>query len=395
MLKLIVFIVSLFTIGYLIINDNMLITLTGFGYEITVSSILLLAVIILFFYFIHLLKKPLVWCGIIRQKLTTAQFVKREKYLTNLMKTLLENDKQSLNKLLKQKKGLFHKTDHKHLLIQALISPENSVFEEMSKNPDIELAGLHGLFTIAKSQGNLKEQERILNKALEKNPKLHWIIENRFHLAVMQSDWENALKLLEDVKSNKLISKEAYTKAKANILFKLRKAEEAFTLDNTNPSFAIEAAKENPKKAKNILLRAWQKTPAKEIYQAYMHLFQNESATKQMKALKNLISQNPTTREALLAQAETAVRLELWREAKETMQVYMATYPLTKEAAHLMATIIREGWHHEEEALEWEQKAIETDEQSGWICSKCNQKALHWDVICPHCNALDTLFYRP
>lgn len=395
MLKLIVFIISLFTIGYLIINDNMLITITGFGYEITISSILLLALVILFFYFIHLLKKPLVWCGIIRQKITTAQFVKREKYLTNLIKTLLENDKQALNQLLKQKKGLFHKADNKHLLIQALISPENTVFEEMSKNPETELAGLHGLFAIAQKQGNLKEQERILNIAFEKNPKLHWVIENRFHLAILQNEWERALKLLEEVKNNKLIDKEDYTKAKAGILFKLNKPTEAFALDNTSPTFAVEAAKENPKKAINILLEAWQKTPAKEIYQAYMHLFQNETATKQMKALKKLIAHNPTTREALLAQAETAIRLELWREAKETMQVYMATYPLTKEAAHLMATVIREGWHHEEEALEWEQKAIETEEQSGWACSKCNQKALNWDILCPNCNAFNTLFYRP
>ena len=141
-------------------------------------------------------------------------------------------------------------------------------------------------------------------------------------------------------------------------------------------------------------MEAWQKTPAKEIYQAYMQLFKNESAHKQMKALKKLISNNPTSRESLLALVETAIQLELWREAKETMQVYMATYPLTKESAHLMATIVREGWHHEEEALEWEQKAIETTEQSGWICSKCNQKALNWTVLCPHCSTFNTLIYR-
>ena len=163
MLKLIVFIISLFTLGYLIINDNMLITLTGFGYEITISTILLVGLIILFFYFIHLLKKPLVWCGVIRHKMTTAQFVKREKYLTNLIKTLLENDKQSLQQLLKQKKGLFHKTDNKHLLIQAIVSPENQIFEEMSKNPNA-FAAISQQITANKVNEFLLENNKFIAK---------------------------------------------------------------------------------------------------------------------------------------------------------------------------------------------------------------------------------------
>ena len=40
-------------------------------------------------------------------------------------------------------------------------------------------------------------------------------------------------------------------------------------------------------------------------------------------------------------------------------------------------------------------KAVETNEQSGWVCSNCNQKTLEWEILCPHCNSFNTVFYRP
>ncbi|MBR4932272.1 MAG: tetratricopeptide repeat protein [Alphaproteobacteria bacterium] len=394
MLKLIIFIASLILIGFLIVHDNWMITLSGFGYEITISTVLLGALVILLFYGIHLVKKPFMWLSGVRSKMTVNHYAKREAYLARVLHAVLANDTDNIQSLMKQKKSLFSKQDKKHLLVEGLIAPHTDIFEEMSKNPETELAGLRGLYLEAQKKGDVKEQEKILQKAVENYPYVHWVIQAQFDLQILQNDWEEALKTLEVLKKHQLIAKDAYTKGKAGLLFKTGHYAEAYALDKTNPQFAILAAQVNPKKAADILLDSWRVTPAKEVYTAYMDLFKNETALKQMKAVKKLISSNPTSKQALLALADTAIRLELWQEAKETLQVYMASYPLTKEVAELMATVIREGWHHPEEAREWEQKVTESEDNSGWLCGKCGQKTYEWQVTCPHCQTFDSILYR-
>lgn len=394
MLKLIIFIASLILIGFLIVHDNWMITLSGFGYEITISTVLLGALVILLFYGVHLVKKPFMWLSGVRSKMNVSYYAKREAYLARVLHAVLANDTDNIQSLMKQKKSLFSKQDKKHLLVAGLIAPHTDIFEEMSKNPETELAGLRGLYLEAQKKGDVKEQDKILQKAIENYPHVHWVIQAQFDLQILQNDWEEALKTLDILKKHQLITKEAYTKGKAGLLFKTGHYAVAYALDKTNPQFAISAAQVNPKKAADILLDSWRITPAKEVYTAYMDLFKNETALKQMKAVKKLISSNPTSRQALLALADTAIRLELWQEAKETLQVYMASYPLTKEVAELMATVIREGWHHPEEAREWEQKATESEDNSGWLCGKCGQKTYEWQVTCPHCQTFDSILYR-
>lgn len=394
MLKLIIFIASLILIGFLIVHDNWMITLSGFGYEITVSTVLLGTLVILLFYGIHLIKLPFMWLSGVRSKITVSHYAKREAYLARVLHAVLANDTDVMQSLMKQKKSLFSKQDKKHLLVAGLIDPHTDIFEEMSKNPETELAGLRGLYLEAQKKGDVKEQDKILQKAVENYPNVHWVMQAQFDLQILQNDWEEALKTLDILKKHQLVTKDAYIKGKAGLLFKTGHFVEAYALDKTNPQFAISAAQVNPKKAADILLDSWRITPAKEVYMAYMDLFKNETAVKQMKAVKKLISNNPTGRQALLVLADTSIRLELWQDAKETLQIYIASYPLTKEVAELMATVIREGWHHPEEAREWEQKAIESEDNSGWLCAKCGQKTYEWQMTCPHCQTFDSILYQ-
>lgn len=394
MLRIIVFLLSLFVIGFLIVHDNWMITISGFGYEATVSTVLLGCSFVLLLYIIHLLKKPLVWFGLVQHKISASRYAKREAYLTKVLQFVLEDNPKEGKALLKQKKGIFDKNDVKGLMIQAILDPDKRVFEEMLKHGETELSGLRGLYCEALQTGDLRRQGKILHAASEKYADVSWVAEGQYLLAVKESIWADALAALENLRKEGFIAKDAYLDRKADLLMKNNQPEEAFKLKPKNPLFALAAAEKQPEKSAEILTKSWKETPSKAVYEAYMLLYSKETPQKQMKHLKKLIAGNENSKEALMALADASTRLEMYLDAKEALDIYLAAYPLTKSAALLMAKIVREGWHHEEEAKEWEKKAVEAVDLPHWVCVNCRREVLDWDVSCPHCNALHQITYR-
>ncbi len=394
MLKLILLMIAMIVTGFLLVHENWNITLIGFGYEITLSTVLLIVIIAIFFYLLSLIKKPFTYLFGFKNRRIASHLVKKEAYLTFVLETVLDQNNLSVNRILKQKKGLFQKKDIKHLLLSALFNPNKSVFEELSKTKETELAGLRGLYLIAKETGNIKEAEHLLDKARQNYSSVFWVLKESFEIATLQNDWSEALTLLEKLFLLKQVSKEEYTNQKAALLFAQGKIKEAYALDKTNPAIAISYAKENKERAKSILITSWNKEPSWDVYEAYFSLIKTLPIEKQLKEIQKLISKNKEFRISLIALADTAIKLEKWRLAKETLTAYLQSYPLTKKVAYMMADVSRKGWHHEQEAKEWEQKALETEDKYGWMCLSCNQKIHEWSPICPHCNHIGNITYR-
>ena len=93
----------------------------------------------------------------------------------------------------------------------------------------------------------------------------------------------------------------------------------------------------------------------------------------------------------MLARADIDMELSNWARAKENLENYLNAYPLTRQVADMMATIERTGYHHEQLAQEWETKQTESEDDTLWLCTTCNHTVSSWQVLCPHCNAFDTL----
>ena len=394
MLKLILFMIAMFATGFLIVQENWDITILAFGYEITLSTVLLIVLIAIGVYLLRLIKKPFLYLFGIKNRRATSHLVKKEAYLTFVLETILDQNNEAITRIQKQKTTLFPKKDIKQLLLNALFNPSKNVFEELSKHKETELAGIRGLYFEAKKTGNLKEAEIILSKAERSYPNVFWVIQESYDIAVLQNDADKALFLLDELLRLKQISKEDYTHQKAALFFLKGKIKEAYQLNKTCPAFAVAYAKENKDSAQNILLTSWNKEPSWDVYEAYMDLFKNQPSDKQLKMVNKLISKNKEFRISLLALADTAIKNEKWRMAKETLTAYLQSYPLTKKVAHMMAQVARLGWHHEQEAKEWEQKAVETDDKFGWTCIECSQNTSDWHPICPHCNKVGKIIYR-
>ena len=146
MLKLILIFASLFFVGYLIVNDYWTVTITGFGYEITVSTVLILVVGIILAYVIHLLKKPFRLMGRFRGQRTLSQQNKREAFFFDIIRTVLEDNPTAQQQLLK-KTGLFvDKKTPRYQMIEALLKPNKAVFDQLVQHTETQLAGLRGLY---------------------------------------------------------------------------------------------------------------------------------------------------------------------------------------------------------------------------------------------------------
>lgn len=394
MLKLILFAISMVFVGYLIVTDGFMVSVSAFGYEVTLSIILLVVLVALFFYILHVGKKPFCWLFGFKERRDRKHLMKKEGFLTFSLQTVLDQNDSAIEKILHQKRNIFGKKDTEQLLLTAIFEPTPAIFEQLLQHPDTELAGIRGLFLEAQKKGDLTEASKLLNRAAQKYTAVSWLRQAQFDLQVLQNDWEEALKTIEDLKKRGLISKPDYLLKKSAILLCLDRPEEAFSLDPQNPATGLAYAQKNPSKAKDILMQSWKETPCWDTYLAFKKVIKEETPAKQIKWVEKLVSKNPTAKLSLLALADSAMGAEMWGLAKEHLDVYMQTYPLTEQAALMMAHVERAGWHHEATAKKWEEKAMEATEKSAvFICSNCNHTQRDWSAGCPVCNTFAGLRY--
>ncbi len=394
MLKFISVLIGVFVLGFLIVNDTWLVSVTAFGYQVTASALLFIVAIALFFYVIHLLKKPFRWLGGCGRWYADRKRSQKEAFLMQTLQAVLEQRQDVKKQLLKQRKNWFTPKSREFLLIEALFEPTPHVFEQLIQHPETELAGIRGLLSYAQKTGDLNEATRLLRKAAAKNPDEMWIMEELWRLQTLQNDWADALKTLDILKKNKHVTREEYDYRKGCLLLKLGRYQEASKLTPNNPTTALLQAKAEPAKALKILTKSWEKAPCWDNYLAFRDIIRTETPARQIKAVEKFVSSNPEHRLSLKAKAQTAMDAELWGVAKETLEAYMNAYSLTPKTAQMMAEVERKGWHHEEGAKEWEKKAEAAQEIGGWGCADCGHALSGWDAVCPLCNTFGSVQYR-
>ena len=310
------------------------------------------------------------------------------------LKTVLDRNSENTQKLLKQKNNFFDKKSDENYVLEALFAPTPHVFEQLIHREKTELAGIKGLLGYARERGDYAEIGRLLQKAFAKHPNEIWIHEELWMVQTLQSDWSESLKTLEVLKKTGSVDKNEYLKRKACVLLKLGKVDEAYKLFPQSPEAAIAFATENPQKAEKVLIALWEKEPCWDAFLLFKKTIQGEKPAKQMKLVEKMVKYNPEHRLSLLAVARVALDNEMWGVAKEKLTTYLEMYSLTSMAARMMAEAERKGWHHEEGAKAWEEKAVNAPNEMGWGCSACGHMTGGWDAVCPKCNAFDAIRYK-
>jgi len=391
MLRFIFILISVCIVGFLIVQDTWMVTVQAFGYEVTTSAIVFIIGILFLMYLIHLLKKPFRWISGCQTWLAKRKQSQKEAYLLLALKTVLDKDTAAVKQLLKQKDGFFDKKSDENYILTALFDPSAYAFEQLMHRENTELAGIKGLLSYADEVGDWQEAGRLLQKAAEKHPTEPWIQEALWTVHILQSDWHEALGTLDVLKQQKLVDKAEYVRRKACLLMKLGRVKEAYALDPENPAVAMAYATLEPKKAVDIVQKLWTRMPCQDAFLIYQRLIASEKPAKQVKLVQKLVRSNPEHKLSLLAVAQMAMSQELWSMAKEQLEIYAKTYPITEKVARMMAEVERAGWHHEEAAKKWEEKAMIAPKETGWVCAECGHMTEAWDARCPACNAFGSI----
>ena len=392
MTKFLIKLIVLTGIVYLIAHDPWLITLNTTNYEISISFVLFLVGLALLWWLLILIKKPFSWWGNFRNWRKSKNQAQKDKFLPELLTTVLSHENDKTDALIHEAQKLYGGDSREALLISALLTPQTDTFRELNEKETTKLAGLYGLVQEAEEQGNFEEIATLLQQVPKNQQKTLWVQQAKMKLALNRCDWAQALKLLEENKHS--LEKNKFKSHKACLLLKLGRVKEAYHVMPNHPAIALAYAKIAPKKAKSILEKTWHLTPSWPVYLAYKQTIQHLPENKRLKDILALTRSTRDQRYSLLARADMDMDMHNWPRAKENLEIYLQNYPLTRQVADMMANVERVGWHHEDAALEWERKSIESEDDSLWICSDCGHTAGEWQVLCPHCNAFDTLYIK-
>ncbi len=392
MTKILFTIVGLAVLTALVIHDKWTVTFTTSDYEISTSFVLFIVALLALLWLLCLLKKPFVWISRYQNWRKNQKQLQKEKFIFELLNTLLNHDASKYDLLLQQAQKLYGAGSQETALVTALIKPSEEIFDTLNKEQTTKMAGIYGLIQAAEKEGNFDQVTALLDEIPSAAQNMPWVNHTKWRLALMRSDWSEALRLLENTK--KSLSPQVYKSHKAALLVKLGRIKEAYKLNPVNPAIALLYVQTKPTKAKRILEKAWKQYPCWPVYTSYKKAIANLPEKKRLQSILDLTKPTRDQRYSLLARADMDIDLQNWARAKENLEIYVQNYPLTRQVADMMAKIERSGLHHERMAQEWEDRSIESEDDSVWYCTKCDHVVTEWHPVCPHCGEFDSIFLK-
>ena len=373
-------------------SDTWDISVQMLGYEITFPFALVLLATFTVCFFWNMLKKPFVWFQKFRSWRQNKKQQNKDTFITDVLNALSNENKTLYPHLLSEAKKLYGSNSQIYLLLQSLFTPNTDTLIQMTKDSKTLLAGTRGLIQQALNDGEFDRVNQLLSSIPEKQQNVLWVQQTKWNMALMQNDWAGALKLLDAQK--KMYDTKTYKTYRSYLLMKLGQIKQSYALNPQHPAIALAYAKVFPNKAEKVIINAWNNYPTWDLYQAYVHTLQQLPNNKKMKSVLRLIKKNPYAKLALLACADMSIQTEQWQRAKENLEVYLQSHPLTKQVATMMALIERRGFHHEQMAQQWETKPVEAENDSICVCKKCNHTIPQWQVSCPYCNAFAEVIFK-
>lgn len=237
-----------------------------------------------------------------------------------------------------------------------------AAYSAMLSVPELKLAGLRGLMSLAISEGNRAEAIRLATEAYNQSKPALWAFKVLFEAKITAGEWAEGLALLEGALSRKLVSPLYSERARAALM-----AASAAQLEHTPDSqtreqaldYAVRAAKLQPMfapaaviaarllvagnklgRAEDVLEAAYAAQPHPAIWLAYRDLVNDETPKDRARRLQGLIDRNPLHRESRLLEVERAVlggvKADIER-ATAALEADLTEERLTRRLCGLMA----------------------------------------------------------
>ena len=252
--------------------------------------------------------------------------------------------------------------------------------------PNMQLAGLRGLMTLAISQGDRAAAARYAEQAYGLTRTARWAWRSLLEARLEAGDWQAGRDLVKSALDRKLVSPIVAERGRAALLAasaaqleteidpKAKAQATVFALEaaKLQPGFApgvVMAARRlladgKPARAAQALEAAWKVAPHPALWLAYRDLKTNETPRQRADRLNGLAALNPTARESRILVVEAALiggDLGRAREAGKKLE----SEPLTARIAGLQARTAFAGGASDEARL-WLVRGAGSPSEPDW-----------------------------
>lgn len=286
---------------------------------------------------------------------------------------------------------------------------QDNAYHAMLAHPETEFLGLRGLFMKAMRHSDFDEAIKLAERAHELRPRAAWAANALFDLKSARHEWGDAKVVLENAARAKLIDASVARRRRAVLL-----AAEALDAEGRGESeralkLALDAIELSPAlapaaelaarklgaggrawRAQDIIEAAWAQTPHPDLAAAYAAIKPLESAEERARRLIGLAHLKRDHFESRMLEAEQAVNLAEWAEARRVLAPLAHGFASARVCA-LMAEIEQGQYHDAAAAHSWLARAVRAPQDAQWRCASCKWAAPEWHAVCGQCGAFDTL----
>ncbi|MGH6873284.1 MAG: heme biosynthesis protein HemY [Rhizomicrobium sp.] len=286
---------------------------------------------------------------------------------------------------------------------------QDTAYKAMLAHPDTEFLGLRGLFMQAMRREDSDTAIAMASRALELRPKAIWAANALFDLQSARGHWTEAKQVLENAARRRLLDVGLLRRRRGVLLTaeamdadargdgerSLAAALEALDFSPALAPAATLAAKRLAQtgrawRAQDIIEGAWAQAPHPDLAAVYAAIKPAESIEERALRLIGLAHLNRDHFESRVLEAEQAVNLSNWGEARRLLAP-LARGPASARVCALMAEIEQGENQDAGAAHAWLSRAVRAPRDADWRCTNCGWTAAQWHAVCGDCGAFDTL----
>ena len=286
---------------------------------------------------------------------------------------------------------------------------QSASYRAMLAHPDTEFLGLRGLFMEARKRGNDDEALALAERAHQLRPKAAWAANALFDLDCARGHWRDAQNVLEEAGRARLLDADVVRRRRAVLLTAeaieaerggegeraLARALEALALSPALAPAASLAARRLSAagriwKAQDAIEAAWAQSPHPDLAVAYADIRPEEGTPARAKRLMGLTQLNRGHFESRLLEAEQAIALKRWSQARAALHPLAQSFTTARVCA-LMAEIAQEERGDMVAAHGWLARAVRAPRDAQWTCNSCGWASSDWRAVCGGCGAFDSL----
>lgn len=256
-------------------------------------------------------------------------------------------------------------------------------FQSLLERKETSILGLKGLLQTAMDKGDYRYARVLIEQTLSQTPNQPWILNAQYDLELKTNHYNAALKILEKIKKNGLISKSEYTNDKSILLMLNNNVAKAYKLNPSSLPITLQYLKDlstlnKRRKSLNVIKNQWSLSPHPQLLEYWIKYAPIKVVGNPLKMaswIEELYHINPQDFSSSLYCGEALISLHQKEQAQRFLIDAMERRP-TIRTYQLMNHIDPHG--------EWLTHIQNAKADISWVCIRTGRSYDKWQPITKH-----------